>query len=252
MTVTEEHDESTETTAKKPLSLSRPGKLELKKTVEGGQVRQSFSHGRSKVVAVEVRKKRTYALDSGGKMAEVKAAPQLIEEATPPPAGAAVLDVEADESLGEETRPGGPSLTTEEKAARVRALQDAMKVDEDAAASAAPGPEDEAQARLRVEEEEQRRRTEEETARAAEDEEARRREAQAMASAATAAAKLEALGGAEEPDARDERGRSKRGGARGEPRRTAPGVRPRRAPAAVGLRPIDHRRGPQWRRRAHP
>ena len=28
---------------KKPLKLSRPGKLELKKTVEGGQVRQSFS-----------------------------------------------------------------------------------------------------------------------------------------------------------------------------------------------------------------
>ena len=253
MTVTEEHDESTETTAKKPLSLSRPGKLELKKTVEGGQVRQSFSHGRSKVVAVEVRKKRTYALDSGGKMAEVKAAPQLIEEATPPPAGAAVLDVEADESLGEETRPGGASLTTEEKAARVRALQDAMKVDEDAAASAAPGPEDEAQARLRVEEEEQRRRTEEETARAAEDEEARRREAQAMASAATAAAKLEALGGAEEPDARDERGRSKRGGARGEPRRTAPGVRrgePRRRSASGRLTIVEALSGEEGRTRS--
>ena len=253
MTVTEEHDESTETTAKKPLSLSRPGKLELKKTVEGGQVRQSFSHGRSKVVVVEVRKKRTYALDSGGKMAEVKAAPQLIEEATPPPAGAAVLDVEADESLGEETRPGGPSLTTEEKAARVRALQDAMKVDEDAAASAAPGPEDEAQARLRVEEEEQRRRTEEETARAAEDEEARRREAQAMASAATAAAKLEALGGAEEPDARDERGRSKRGGARGEPRRTAPGVRrgePRRRSASGRLTIVEALSGEEGRTRS--
>ncbi len=38
-----------------------PGKLELKKTVETGQVRQSFSHGRSKVVTVEVRKKRTFA-----------------------------------------------------------------------------------------------------------------------------------------------------------------------------------------------
>ena len=54
------------------LSLSRPGTLELKTTVEGGQVRQKFSHGRSKVVAVEVRKKRTFALDSGGQMAEVR------------------------------------------------------------------------------------------------------------------------------------------------------------------------------------
>ena len=43
---------------KKPLGLSRPGRLELKKTVETGQVRQSFPHGRSKTVTVEIRKKR--------------------------------------------------------------------------------------------------------------------------------------------------------------------------------------------------
>ncbi len=126
MTETEEHDESTRKSAKKPLGLTRPGRLELKKTVEGGQVRQSFSHGRSKVVTVEVRKKRTYALDSGGQMAEVRAAPELVEEGSPPPAGAVNDDVETDEVLDEEPRPGGPSLTTEEKAARVRALQDAM------------------------------------------------------------------------------------------------------------------------------
>ena len=251
MTETEEHDESTEKSAKKPLSISRPGKLELKKTVEGGQVRQSFSHGRSKVVTVEVRKKRTYALDSGGKMAEVKAAPELLKVESPPPA--IDLDVEADEVLGEETRPGGPSLTTEEKAARVRALQDAMKADEDIAASAAPSPEDEKQERLRAEEEEQRRRTEEESARAAEDEEARRREAQAKASAATAAAKLEALGGAEEPDAREERGRPKRGGARGEPRRTVPGVRrgePRRRSASGRLTIVEALSGEEGRTRS--
>jgi translation initiation factor IF-2 len=36
-------------------SLARPGgRLELKKTVDSGMVRQSFSHGRSKSVAVEV------------------------------------------------------------------------------------------------------------------------------------------------------------------------------------------------------
>lgn len=43
---------------KKKLSLSRPGKLELNKTVDAGQVRQSFSHGRTKAVAVEVRRKQ--------------------------------------------------------------------------------------------------------------------------------------------------------------------------------------------------
>ena len=55
----------------KKLRPSRPGKLELKKTIEMGQVRQSFSHGRSKMVTVEVKKKRTFAPDSGGRMAEV-------------------------------------------------------------------------------------------------------------------------------------------------------------------------------------
>ena len=42
---------------KSRLSL-RPGRLELGRTVNAGSVRQSFSHGRSKVVEVEVRKKR--------------------------------------------------------------------------------------------------------------------------------------------------------------------------------------------------
>ena len=45
---------------KKKLSLAPRGKLELKKTVEAGQVRQSFSHGRSKTVQVEVKRKRSF------------------------------------------------------------------------------------------------------------------------------------------------------------------------------------------------
>ena len=63
--------ETSKDKVKKPLSLSRPGRLELKKTVEQGQIRQSFSHGRSKAVTVEVRKKRTYAATESGGMAEV-------------------------------------------------------------------------------------------------------------------------------------------------------------------------------------
>ena len=50
--------ENKDTDKKMTLGLSRPGQLELRKTVEGGQVRQSFSHGRSKTVQVEVKKKR--------------------------------------------------------------------------------------------------------------------------------------------------------------------------------------------------
>jgi translation initiation factor IF-2 len=45
-------------TAKGRLSLRPAGRLELGRTVDAGAVRQSFSHGRSKLVQVEVRKKR--------------------------------------------------------------------------------------------------------------------------------------------------------------------------------------------------
>jgi len=45
---------------KKVLSLSGKGKLELKnKPAADNSVRQSFSHGRSKTVTVEVKRKRT-------------------------------------------------------------------------------------------------------------------------------------------------------------------------------------------------
>ena len=43
----------------KKLGFSSP-RLELKKTIGGGTVRQSFSHGRTKSVSVEVKKVRTY------------------------------------------------------------------------------------------------------------------------------------------------------------------------------------------------
>jgi translation initiation factor IF-2 len=46
---------------KNRLSLRPGGRLELGKTVDAGSVRQSFSHGRSKVVQVEVLKKRAPA-----------------------------------------------------------------------------------------------------------------------------------------------------------------------------------------------
>ena len=60
------------TKAKKGVLKARPGRLELKKTVDAGQVRQSFSHGRTKSVAVEVRRKRTFTQGAGGSMEEVK------------------------------------------------------------------------------------------------------------------------------------------------------------------------------------
>ncbi|CAA9291047.1 MAG: Translation initiation factor 2, partial [uncultured Acetobacteraceae bacterium] len=52
-------DQNEQDAGKSRLSL-RPagGRLELNKTVDAGSVRQSFSHGRSKTVQVEVVKKR--------------------------------------------------------------------------------------------------------------------------------------------------------------------------------------------------
>ncbi len=73
--------ETNETTNGKKLGLSAPGKLELNKTVETGSVRQSFSHGRSKMVAVEVKKKRVFAPDYGGHMAEVTPEGSVVWEA---------------------------------------------------------------------------------------------------------------------------------------------------------------------------
>ncbi|MEO1194203.1 MAG: translation initiation factor IF-2 [Pseudomonadota bacterium] len=75
----------TKETDKTQLRLNRPGRLELKKTVEAGQIRQSFSHGRSKTVTVEVKRKRTF---TPGNQAASDAKPKAAE-ATPAPAAAA-------------------------------------------------------------------------------------------------------------------------------------------------------------------
>ena len=57
-------EEEKSTNASQTLGFSSP-RLELKKTIGGGTVRQSFSHGRTKSVSVEVKKVRTYkAFDS--------------------------------------------------------------------------------------------------------------------------------------------------------------------------------------------
>ncbi len=93
------------------LTLSRPGRLELNKTVETGQVRQSFSHGRTKSVMVEKRKKRTFERDAGGKMHVVTTAKTPSLDLSP-------------------TADDGGNLTEQERKARVQALQSASADDE--------------------------------------------------------------------------------------------------------------------------
>lgn len=172
---------------KKPLTLSRPGRLEIKKTVEGGQVKQSFSHGRSKTVTVEIKKKRTFRQDEGGEMTEVISQPELTVEPEAP------AEPQAEEPLRETTP--ARTLTETEQATRIRALEDARKAAEEAreeaerraleeaeraASQPEPGPAEESEAveeqpaaksieELRREEEEARRAVEEEAARSAEE-----------------------------------------------------------------------------------
>lgn len=179
------NENENEQKSKQPLSLGR-GKLELKRPLEQSSVRQSFSHGRSKTVTVEVKKKRTIGPDGSVQLtdapletagatqaADTVAAPaQSSSRPTlgePRPAGSTVtLPPRKNKMLGE--------LTEEERTARVRALQAAAIRQEEEARQRA---EDE---RRRREDDERRR--QEEAARAAEDaaraaeraaEEARRR-----------------------------------------------------------------------------
>ena len=105
----------------KKLLKARPGRLELKKTVDAGQVRQSFSHGRTKSVAVEVRRKRTFTQGAGGSMLELKkASTAAAEEALSQPAQPVPSVEQADKD--DPRRPAVlRTLTEEEAAARARA-----------------------------------------------------------------------------------------------------------------------------------
>ena len=169
---------------KKPLSLSKPGKLELKKTVEGGQVRQSFSHGRTKTVTVEVKKKRTFQQGAAGEMTEIKDSPQdEVFEAAPEAAPAAPVETPAP-APGKAQR----TLTEAEQATRARALEEARKAAEEAARESAA-------AQVALEEARKAGEAEEAAARAEEEALAKAKEA------AEAEAKVTAVEDAQEAEA---------------------------------------------------
>jgi translation initiation factor IF-2 len=169
MTDTKEQD------APARIALSRPsGRLELKKTVDTGVVRQSFSHGRSKAVAVEVKRKRNLKPVSGARPAGSAAggvAPRS-------PESPAIARPPAEAGRGQTRRPVVlKPLTEEEKSARVRALVDSKKAEEEARQRAEENARRLAaeQARRRSEEEAAVKRQAEEEARKKAEEEARRK-----------------------------------------------------------------------------
>jgi translation initiation factor IF-2 len=167
------------------LSLRPAGRLELGRTVDAGSVRQSFSHGRSKVVQVEVRKKR---------------APGTPPPVTPTP-GAPAGGGGRPSGGGGRAGGGAPSraLTASELATRQRVLADQQR---DAARREAEAREQEKISILSAAEEARRREEEarkaaEETARLEREEAARK----AMAEADRRAAEEDAKRAAEAPPA---------------------------------------------------
>ena len=204
--------EANEQEQKRPLTLGRTGtRLELRRPVETGQVRQSFSHGRSKTVTVEVRKKRILVPGAAPEPGRAEPAAPTVARAQPAAPAPTVEPIRRPVVVPR-------ALTAEERAGRVRALQDARKADQDQRSRAALEEADrrrqeeeraerearlraEEETRLRAEEEENRKRAEEEAKKRAEDEEARRREEESRREVAeragkAAAAKVAALAAA--------------------------------------------------------
>jgi translation initiation factor IF-2 len=198
--MTERNDQDRE---KKTLSLSPKGKLQLNKTGgDANQVRQSFSHGRSKAVTVEVKRKR--AVDKpGARSGDAKGK-----------GGVRGLTDEERESrmralkgaLAEQSRAPAPSAVAAEAA-------EPVLVEEEAAA--APAPLD-AQTRRRVEEDERLEIEREEAARRDEEskrltqQEADRKQAQQARIRAEQVARGDAPGG-RGPAQRDGQGRDGQG-----------------------------------------
>jgi len=170
----------------KRLLKVKPGRLDLKRTVDAGQVRQNFSHGRSKSVNVEVRRSRIFVPPTG--VIEAKAETALpAAPAKPEPVDDAARKGPAADAPAR--RPAVlRTLTEEEAEVRARALQGARdsgsasaqfidQVSKDTEARrAAARLDDEGRERedSQRREEEERRRSEEEERKRSEEEAARK------------------------------------------------------------------------------
>ncbi|MBS7813457.1 translation initiation factor IF-2 [Roseococcus pinisoli] len=170
-------DQNDQDAAKSRLSLRPAGRLELGKTVDAGSVRQSFSHGRSKVVQVEVVKKR--APVPGTPPATLRAPTPPGRPGAPRPSTPGGAPKSGAPSRGPAPSAGRP-LTAAELATRQRVLEEQRRVE------AQREREQREQQALMV------RSAAEEAARRAEDESRQREEAEAQARAAQEEAERQA------------------------------------------------------------
>ena len=228
------------TPAKKPLTLKRSGKLELKQPVDTGQVRQSFSHGRTRQVAVEVKRKRgskrtSETLDKANSPSEENLQETIVKHR---------LD-KSDKDNKNQTTGDKKSrfvlrtLTDDEKAARARAVEDAVKAEKKARVNAEKIAEEEAEA-AEVREKEQllaERRSKEEIDRKKIEEEERKKAEEAaevrLKEEAPARVKAKTKSIAEDIDDYDENtskrddGRGSKKGKQQEPKRISSGKKNR-------------------------
>ena len=159
--------------------------LGLKRTVETGQVKQSFSHGRSNTVVVEVKKRRILGKPGEAEApkveekapAPVAKAPPAPPAPAPKPAARPVNDAAARKELQER-------LLREAEEARMQALEEARRREDRQAAEASEEEKRRAEENRKAEEE-ARRQAEKEA------EEAKKREAEEAARAVEAPAAQE-------------------------------------------------------------
>ncbi|WP_186399293.1 translation initiation factor IF-2 [Stappia sp. P2PMeth1] len=187
MSETKNPGDKTISMERKTLGLKRPG-------VEQGTVRQSFSHGRTKAVVVEKKKRRVVLPGEGGKPeAEAEAAPRSV---APPPQRRPDIEPATpsrrSETSGQQRPRGGNilrTLTEDEAAARQQALIEAQRRD--------------AEDRKRREEEERLRAIEEERRKVEEAERARQEAEEAARRAAEEAERKKSDDGREKVSASD-------------------------------------------------
>src|SRR5690606_20022569 len=132
----------TKDTGEKTLRVAPSKTLTIKRPVEQGVVRQSFSHGRSKAVVVEKVKRRVVGPDAPVAKAEAPAAAPAVPVKPPAPApaqtpsGRAAPPRPGGASAPQAPRSGAPgvvlrTLTEEEREARARALLHAKSREEE-------------------------------------------------------------------------------------------------------------------------
>src|SRR3546814_1564102 len=95
--------------------------LGIKRTVETGKVKQSFSHGRSKSVVVEVKRRRVIGKPGEGGAAETDS--QVVEVEAPQPVANTPAPVEADTAPAATAAPApAPAARSEEHTPELQSL----------------------------------------------------------------------------------------------------------------------------------